>query len=172
MEILLNFIVSALGAAVAAFLGVRFAMQKFRGEKSFERQLDWHERSVKVLQNYATLAAGLAWRLESFPLNKVSDPSEREITQADNDTAWEELSSADKLMATTVEEVELYGSPEACIAMREFARHLNELVDQPPLNETQDFAAKLRRIVPIASQAARILTCDARKLLGLPPAPP
>ena len=40
---------SATGSAVAGYLGVKFGLTRFKGEKAFERQLDWLERTLKNL---------------------------------------------------------------------------------------------------------------------------
>lgn len=54
IQILVNLVAAGAGAAIAGFLGVRFALSRAREERAFERRLEWYEK---------TLAAGLQLRL-------------------------------------------------------------------------------------------------------------
>jgi hypothetical protein len=40
---------SIIGAAIAGYLGVRFGISQFVGEKAFERRLDWFEKTIREI---------------------------------------------------------------------------------------------------------------------------
>jgi hypothetical protein len=51
MDLLTIALVAALGALLGAWAGARAAFDRYRSERSFDRQVDWYERAARGLGN-------------------------------------------------------------------------------------------------------------------------
>lgn len=120
-SIIATALASAAGTAFAAAVGFRYALAKFRRERSFERRLAWHEASVRELVD----AAGKLIKA----LNTVRKP---ELASRSTE-AWQAVGDSFGRLLGLQTEAELYASNagyEAIVRITEDVRMLSNVAER------------------------------------------
>ena len=86
METLAGILASAVGAAIAGFLGVQFGFLKTRRERAFDRRLAWYEGAVSRTEELRRACLGIAYALENN--GSVSDETRRLAAFSEGFPAW------------------------------------------------------------------------------------
>ena len=158
---------SALGTATAGAIGFRYAIAKFRRERSFEWRLTWHEAAVRELVD----AAGRLIRA----LNTVRKP-ELAPRRAE---AWGAVGDSFSKLLGLQTEAELYASNagyEAIVSITEDVRALStaaeriarlRATDEAFASQGRDEFAVYDTIVTLLLHGASRLAKDVRRELEL-----
>lgn len=158
---------SAAGTAFAAAVGFRYALAKFRRERSFERRLAWHEGAVRDLVD----AAGKLIKA----LNTVRKP---ELASRSLE-AWQAVGDSFGRLLGLQTEAELYASNagyEAIVRITEDVRMLSNVAErvsrmkasgEKPVATGRDAFAVYDTIVTLLLHGASRLAKDVRKELEL-----
>src|SRR5262245_45524834 len=74
LQVVINLLVAGASAWFGGKLGVRYALEKTREERGFDRQLQWYEETVRVIQQFRRISEEytLALRREPSKLSKVA----------------------------------------------------------------------------------------------------
>lgn len=104
LKLMLGFFASGIGAALAGYLGVRFALSKIRRERAFDRRLEWIERMLRELHHTST-AIAMAMASE----NKSEEEQEE---------AWSKVWILGESLLPLSGEKDLYATPQAFAAIR------------------------------------------------------
>jgi hypothetical protein len=147
-------IVAVASAGAGGFLGALFALYKLRRQTAFDRQMLWCEN---VLKNINSAGAALVSAQSS-----KSAPKEREV-------CWVEAIEQYQALIPLSGQKEIYASPVAIDAIRDFMREFHNLIEvhlnsngaDTPILQCNPCLDRLK-------DAAQRLAQEARRHLGLP----
>ncbi len=154
-----SLLVSAAGAWIAGWLGVRRGLNQAIRQRAFDRRLDWYEQTFRLfnefLVNLRNFAATYA-PVESFNSEMVKK------------AVGDFLTSAEKV-GTRINEGTVYAEKKTLRTMRKLLGQLQEVRRLPegPKIETVDLQRKIGAIDNITIQITYELTTSIRKQLGL-----
>lgn len=112
VQVVVTIAASALGAALTATIGLRYAIARFRKERAIDRRLTWHETTVRELVD----ASGKIIRA----LNATRSPHLR----ADQKSAWRNAGEALGRLLNLETEAEMFASNAAYHALSEAAEDI------------------------------------------------
>jgi hypothetical protein len=159
-------VVGVLSSGAGGWFGATFAVQKLRAEKAFERQLEWHEEMVDILDRL-----NLAIIIWTHHYLRRSSDSEQHNAMADYDRQverFERVVRKAKLYAT-------HGSRERVLGlMKRMSETMEEITtahaasidagDEDPYVASME---ALRLLLNPVSEAAGGIAADARHLLQI-----
>lgn len=154
-QVVVTFLASSLGALVAGYAGVRFAMARLRRERSFDRRLTWYEEMLSATYELAV----------KFDDLSELDPNETDVY------AWydAQMRSHEARFNGLVAAATAYGTPSSCEALRKAVGTLLHRVEtlDPKVEEAQ------QQLICTASavlrESAKHLASEMRLQLGLEP---
>ncbi len=156
-------IASAVGTLVAGALGYRYAIAKFRQERTFDRQLDWYDRATKALHE---AAAKINWAMASEVAGLAFDEKRK---------LWTDVHGAISGLRALEAEAEMYATPEGyealCEALRDvgvISRAMMALPNWAEPSGDKDVATLYEICEKLLRHAASRLSDDVREHLGLP----
>lgn len=162
-QTLLSAAVAMLSAWFAGRLGVRRALQQTRGEKAFERRLNWYERAVGAIGAHADALYGLV-----VAVREGFDEEHKSRLVDDLLAKQEELSPV-------LAQAHLYASKESAAAVVGLA-HADVSLLIPQLVDARDrskgfrlSAADLERAADHGLATVAMLGTELRAHLGLEP---
>lgn len=146
-------LVAGLFALSGAWFGATLALNRFRRERAFERQLDWYERVSRSLMEVSRL------------ITSVTIAGERED---DNEAArfWEEAKPSWKRLFEIQAEAPLYASQAGYDALTDLSQRISDAVINQPRPVDTRMASELMVAVVVAETA---ITGECRKVLGWEP---
>jgi hypothetical protein len=155
-------IATIIAAALAGWLGVRYGVAKLRGERAFDRRLEWHENTVRDLTLYASAL-------------HAAKAAEREgATKEECERYWMEAGALTPQLVVRAAQAQLYASPATVQRMREMsAEHLslsNALVPNDPTAPQQGYALTVSRLDTHLAHVHSVSTAlanEVRAQLGL-----
>lgn len=151
---------SGLGAFIAASLGFRYAMSRFRRERAFDRRLEWYERTVQRLTHVHT-ALTFAQASDAVP-----------ISAEDRDAAWAEAWQAVLSLRGLDVESELFATPRSYEALREALADI-ATASQAALKHGQPGTGPNKQFLVVTGKLIRhataTLAADVRQHLELEP---
>jgi len=158
MNLLLTVLTGALGALLGAWAGARAAFDRYRSERSFDRQVDWYERIARAIGRCVdTLDAALYLQSKS--------------RFKDADVYWPRMSQCLMELGGVANESDLYAGPDGHQTLQQAILDLNrinrEAEAQPPSLEVRTQMAE--RMLPVLRGARLVLSNELRRQLGLKP---
>ena len=155
METLAGILASAVGAAIAGFLGVRFGFLKTRRERAFERRLAWYEGAVSRTEELRRACLGIVYALERS--GSLSDESQRLRAFREGFPAWHSTMA----MAT------LYASGSTGKTVTASTERIGEMLRPHDEGVTLDLTAiQLQLVAQTLSDLLETLIADARRHLS------
>ncbi len=155
-------IVNALSALFGAWAGAKFALRRYRAEKAFERQLQWHEDIAESLYALAS-ALSLAVRAD----RRVNRPLALE--------AWKSANVEVAKIAVLGQNAELYATRSSLRGIRQVISQMQDLVGKmPSIPERSDpnyeqHLTHFGAMIPVVRAAGSAVARDVRSHLGLAP---
>lgn len=70
VQVVTSLLVAAGSAWVAARVGVRRALEQIKGERAFDRRLDWYERAIRVSMKFQYFNQGMALAIRDPDLQR------------------------------------------------------------------------------------------------------
>ena len=158
-----NLAASALGALVAGFFGVRWGLQKQRGERAFDRRLEWYEKTHAALIDLS-LALGIS---VTYRRRNVPYPAKAE--------AWARTEEAFFRVRNLAPTAEIYATREVAESLYRAVlgmnSHLNDAVQVADvgLNDRVDnYIVAAEASADNLVQCADAIAAEARSHLGFP----
>jgi hypothetical protein len=155
---------SAIGTIAAGAIGLRYAIAKYRKERSYERRLEWHERAIRDLVETANALIRA--------LNSTRKPELR----ANQDSNWATVGERFGKLLPLETEAELYASNAAYQAIRQITEDVRMLstaaehvsrIQATATTSKADPLAVYDIIVRLLLHGASRLATDVRKELDL-----
>jgi ABC-type arginine transport system permease subunit len=157
-------IVAALIAAfLGSLLGAVFALSRFKRERAFDRQLDWYERMLRAIYDFAQ-------RVEIAVTFQGEARSGQELLNR----VWSDVQKAHLEVDRCASEAALYGSETATKIASKIATAIQKVAEETdafdPRSPPESTADKIELIEALPSRMrsdARPLALEARRHLGL-----
>jgi hypothetical protein len=150
----LGLITSAVVSAVAAYVGVRVALNRIRRQTAFERRLRWCEETLTRLNEAGSAVVGAA-----FPTDG-----------SDLEQAWSEAVRAYRALLPQCAQKELYANEFALKAIQQAMEAMASLLRQRAEDGEGCQEASVSCLATL-QVAVTELTVEARKHLGFEPLP-
>jgi hypothetical protein len=153
-------LLSAFAALIGAWAGARAAFDRYRSERSFDRQVDWYERAARAIGACIdTLDAALFLEKE----NRLDDA----------DQYWPRMKEHLMQLAAVAAESDLYAGLSGHKALVEGIHQLNGIDRDSKVDaKTNVVAARTRmatRMLPVLRSARLVVANELRKQFGLEP---
>lgn len=152
-QLIANFTASGLGALVAGYAGVWFAIARTKRERSFDQRLAWYRDILSSLHEVAEWADNV-WEAET----------EEERTQL-LDSSDSDLQ--EKQFEILVAAARAYATPEAIAALNKAAHKFHQLGDGPAPVSQEELKVFLADLLDALREASESLADEIRQHLGL-----
>jgi hypothetical protein len=149
-------IISGLFGFVGAWIGAQLALNSFRKQRAFDKQLDWYERAARAIY-------GLAEKIEIACTHE--DPPESPIEHRKE--AWIRVQSAHLVLGRMANESHLFGSSTAISRIEAVDKRVQKIAEETEAFDPHALPpSRFKKAVQDISELSVYLTKSARPLLA------
>jgi hypothetical protein len=158
VQLAATILVSGTGAWIAGKLGVRRALEQTRGQRAFDRQLDWYESAIRVAMRFVTLNQSMAIGVKH---------DDREIMKA----AIESSNALMPELQQKINESMVFSDRETYLLVKQLFADIHRITGVTTAllkrHESERIAQQYDNIAKLAERIAFELAKSVRKHLGL-----
>jgi hypothetical protein len=158
-------VVTAVFGFLGSWLGASFALQSFKRQRAFDKQLDWYERAAQAIFRLAeTIQVA-----DTYQDEKGTPPTQLK-------KRWQEVQSAHLQILRVAHDARLFASKNAVAQMNRIVKHvqkvadLTEAFDPPKIKDDEnreDLLWKIYNLSEFLENSAPPLLAEGRAHLGI-----
>jgi hypothetical protein len=148
---------SALGTLLAGAIGLRFAAARFRGERAFDRRLEWYERMLRSFVDFA------------LELEVCATIEEQAIERHDgNHPSWSQVQTKHLDVIRVSAEANLYGTDDAVRLVEKAGEAIQRVSNETDaFDSATDHLSMVWALARLLRRVATLIGTGARTHLAL-----